>query len=125
MQKSPVLLSSLLPQHTGDHLNAGLPQLSNPATSHAGIRILEGHHHPGDPSSQHRFTAGGSAAVMAAGFQGDHKGSTKGRISRLGQGPHLGMGLSGAGMEALTNQSALPAQNHSPHQGIGTGASFS
>ena len=54
---------------------------------------------------------------MAAGFQGDNKGSTKGRISRLGQGPHLGMGLSGAGMEALTNQSALPAQNHSPHQG--------
>ena len=125
MQKGPVLLCGLLPKHTGDHLNTGLPQLSNPATSHPGIRILQRHHDPGHPGLQNSSGAGRCAAVVAARFQGHDQRATCGGGSSLGQSSHLGMGLTRAGMEPLPHQSALTVEHKSPHKGIGAGATFS
>ena len=48
-----------------------------------------------------------------------------GRIPGLSQGTHLGMGLPRTAMEPLAHQSPLLVQDHSPHQGIGTGATLS
>ena len=93
MQKGPILLCGLLPKHTCNHLNTGLPQLSNPATSHPGIRILQRHNDPGYTGLQNSSGAGRCAAVVAARFQGHDQRATSRGCSGLAQSPHLGMGL--------------------------------
>ena len=83
MQEGPVLMASLLTQHTADHLQTRLPQLTDAAPVHTGVWILQSDHNAADPGPQHRFTARGRAAVVAAGFEGDHQGSTQSRIPGL------------------------------------------
>ena len=63
--------------------------------------------------------------MVATGFQGHHKRSTTGRSSGLPQGTHFGMGLPTAGMKALSHKAPIAIQNHSPHQGVGAGVTFS
>ena len=122
MQESPVLLQGLVAQHSADHLQASLTQLANPPPIHTRVWILKSNHNTTDTGLHHRLTAGGSAAVMAARFQGHHKGPSTGRSAGLQQGTHLGMGFTGPRMKPLADETPIPIQNHSPHQGIGAGA---
>ena len=125
MQKGPVLFSGLGVEHTADHLHSSLPELTDARSSHPRIRILKGHHHPGQACLEHGLGARGRPAVMAAGLQRHHQGAASGGITGLGQGTHLRMGLSGTGMKALPHQGAVGIENHGTHQGIGTGAPLS
>ena len=124
MQKGPVLLAGLLAQHTTDHLQPRLPQLTDAAPIHPGIGILKGDHNAANARAQHRLTAGGRAAVVAAGFKGDHEGSAPGRIPGLPQGTHLGMGVSGPGMKAFARKAPFAIKNQGPHEGVGAGMAF-
>ena len=125
VQKGPVLLAGLLAQHTTDHLQPRLPQLTDAAPIHPGIGILQGDHNAANTRAQHRLTAGGRAAVVAAGFKGDHKGSAPGRIPGLPQRTHLGMGVSSPRMKAFAHKAAFAIKNHGPHKGVGAGVAFS
>ena len=104
VQKGTVLLARLLPQHTTDHLQPRLAQLTDAAPIHPGIGILQGDHNAANACPQHRLTTGGRAAVVAAGFKADHEGSAPSRIPGLPQCTHLGMGVSGPGMKAFANK---------------------
>ena len=70
------------------------------------------------------LTAGGRAAVVAAGFKGDHKGSAPGRITGLPQCTHLGMGISGPRMKAFAHKVPLAIKDYSPHERVGAGVTF-
>ena len=111
MQKGPVLLASLLAQHTTDHFQPRLPQLPDAAPIHPGIGILQGDHNAANARAKHRLTAGGRAAVVAAGFKGDHEGSAPGRIPGLPQRTHLGMGVPSPGMKAFAHKVPFAIKN--------------
>ena len=78
MQKSPVLLNGQRTQNTRDHLDSGVAQLSDSATSHPRVWILQCDHNASKARADHRLTTRGGTAVMAAGFECDHKGAAAG-----------------------------------------------
>jgi hypothetical protein len=118
-------MAGLLAQHTTDHLQTRLTQLTNAAPIHSGVGVLQSDHNPTNARLKHRLTARGRAAVVATGFQGDHKGSVSGRIPGLPQSTHLGMGGTGPRMKAFANKAPIAIKNYCPHERVGTGVSFS
>ena len=107
-----------------DHLQPSSPQAGDAATGHPRVGVDHGHHHLGDAGLDQRLGAGRCAAVVAAGLQGHDQGAAAGSCPGLGQGSHFGMGIAGAGMEALSHQLACGIEHHGPHQGVGAGATL-
>ena len=62
--------------------------------------------------------------MVAAGLQGDDDRAASGGVTSLGQGDGFSVGLTGTGMESLTDQATVGIEHHRTHQGIGAGAAF-
>ena len=71
MEKYLVECVALGLQYAGFHLDTGLAENLQPLSRHQGIGVIAAHHHPGDARLQNGVGAGGLAAVVAAGLQGN------------------------------------------------------
>src|SRR5699024_9923886 len=74
-----------LVRDVGDHLDPGLTQALGPAGGE-GVRVLARDHHAGDPCAEQGIGAGAGAAVVGAGFEGDHGGGAGQRRGGAGEG---------------------------------------
>jgi hypothetical protein len=125
MHEGTVLMRCFSLEHAGDHLQTGIPQTLNATTSYTGIRIFECHNHALNAGLNHRLRTGRRAALMAAGLERNDDRAALGAPTGLGKGTHLGMGLTGFGVKALTRQRSLSIQHHGTHKRIGARLAFS
>ena len=106
-----------------DYLDAGGLELGDAAPGNPWIGIAHGDDNAADARGHQGFTAGGRAAVMAAGFQGDDGGAALGPRAGLAQGVDLRVGGAGLAVKALADQGAGAIQNEAAHQRVGARAS--
>ena len=99
--EADVELARLGRQGTDGSGDAGGTQPGQPLARHLRIGVFHGGHHPRHAGLDEGVGAGGRAAVVAAGFQGDVGGGAARALPGLAQGMHFRMGLAGALVPAL------------------------
>jgi hypothetical protein len=75
-------------------------------------------HEPGNPGCEHRIDAGGSAALMVAGLQGDVEGSAPGTGASGAEGFDLGVRPSDLPVPAASHD-LFPLDHEGAHHGVG------
>lgn len=105
-------------EHTGDHLKAGVAETLHPPPATRGSGSVSATTTLRMPALITASVQGG-AAVVATGLQGDHDRAAAGGFAGLCQSPHLGMGLTGAGMEPSPTRRPEASTTTAPTRGLG------
>ena len=119
-EEPAVGLRGRLGQEARFHADAGLPQPREAASLHQRVGILERGDHAADARGHQRVGAGGRAAVVAAGLEGQVDGRALGRLAAGGERCRLGVRLAGARVPALAQHPAA-LRDDATHARVGRG----